>query len=193
MPLIPEEEDMRFTFARAGGATLMAAASALCLTAPPAHAASLGPYNIRNLVTGQCVDIPGFGAGKVDGRVQQFPCNRTTNDNQRFWLVERGTAKAPSGNVYKRYQIRNVKDGLCLDVPNFGANPNGTAVTQFRCAGPEDNQYFYAVPRARGGSWFVNEKSRRCLDVEGKAGGSDARLTLFSCSDTDDHRWSLVR
>ncbi len=160
--------------------------------APPANAAALGPYNIKNKVTGKCVDIPGFGNGRINGPVQQYTCNYTTSDNQRFWMIERGTVTAASGNVYKQYQIKNIKDGLCLDLPGYGSNPNGTLVSEYTCAGSTDNQYFYKVPRAVGGSWLVNTKSTKCLDVAGTAAGNDARLTLYTCSDTNDHRWTLV-
>lgn len=160
--------------------------------AQSAQAASLGPYNLKNKVTGKCVDIPGYGNGKINGPVQQYTCNYTTSDNQRFWMIERGTHTTSSGNTYKQYQIKNIKDGLCLDLPGYGSNPNGTLVSEYTCAGSTDNQYFYKVPRAVGGSWLVNTKSAKCLDVAGTAAGNDARLTLYTCSDTNDHRWTLV-
>ncbi len=150
-------------------------------------------YNIYNVTTGKCADVPGFGAGKVGGPVNEYTCDGTAYDNQLWYFNYAGNNG--SGNAV--YLIQNAKDGLCLDVPFYGAVSAGTKVSEFHCAGPEDNQFFSLIPRwgpgGYYGSWLVNDKSGLCLDVDGvRTGGNDARLTLWYCSDSDDHIWQLV-
>ena len=147
------------------------------------------PYAIHNLVTDRCVDLPGYRIGRVGQQVYQYVCDRTSADNQLWFFDPRG--RAADGQVL--YSVRNATDNLCLDVPYFGAVPPGTAVSEYYCAGPEDNQFFRMVPRGAG-VWLVNDRSGLCLDVAGFAtGGNDAPLTLYTCLDDDDHIWKLDR
>jgi hypothetical protein len=144
-------------------------------------------YLLYNATTGKCADIPGFGAGRVDGPVNQYTCDGSANDNQLFYFNPLLYSKYAD----PAYQIQNVKDGLCLDLPFFGVVNPGTKVSEYYCHGFEDNQLFDLVPR-QNGYWLVNFKSGLCLDVDGfGTGGNDARLTVWSCSDNDDHIWQL--
>jgi hypothetical protein len=146
----------------------------------------IGPTIIFNVVTSKCVDLPGFGNGVPNGPVTQFTCNGSTADNQLFLFDDIGF-----GDGF--FNIRNAKDGLCLDVPGFGSVPSTTSVSEFFCNnGFTDNQLFRLVDRPAGGRWIVNRNSGLCLDVDGfRNGGNDARLTLFPCDDNDDHRWAF--
>jgi ricin-type beta-trefoil lectin protein len=91
------------------------------------------------------------------------------------------------------FSISNAVDGLCLDLPDFGAVVPGTEVAEFRCRTTQDNQLFFLVHRpGTDAVWIVNLASSLCLDVDGfGTGGDDARLTLWYCSDEDDHHWRL--
>jgi hypothetical protein len=148
---------------------------------------ALVAYLLYNDTTGKCADVPGFGAGRVDGPINQYTCDGTANDNQLWYFHFIGYTP----NWEPLYQIQNAKDGLCVDVPNFGAVPATTKVSEYYCRGAEDNQ-FYRLSWRYDGYWIVNDKSGLCLDVDGFAtGGNDARLTLYYCSDYDDHIWQL--
>lgn len=147
---------------------------------------SSGPFNIYNLVTGKCVDIPGYGNGTVDGPVNEYTCDFTSGDNQRFYL-----------DWYDSYRftIRNATDGLCVDVPYYDAVGATTTVTEYYCRpGDGDNQLYRLSDRTGDGDyWIINDKSGLCLDVDGvRTGGNDARLTLYTCSDSDDHIWDFL-
>ena len=147
---------------------------------------SQGPFNIYNIVTGKCVDIPGYGAGTVDGPVNEYTCDFSSGDNQQFYL-----------DWYDSYRftIRNLKDGLCIDVPNYGAVGATTKVTEYNCRpGDGDNQLYRVSDRTGDYDyWIINDKSGLCLDVDGvRTGGNDARLTLYTCSDSDDHIWDFL-
>ncbi|WP_406503670.1 RICIN domain-containing protein [Streptomyces sp. NBC_00212] len=77
-------------------------------------ATTYGLYLVKNVVTGKCIDIPGYGAGTVNGPVNEYTCNGSSGDNQLFYWDYVGD----SSNGYPLYNLRNVKDNLCLDVPN---------------------------------------------------------------------------
>jgi hypothetical protein len=144
---------------------------------------------LRNVRTGKCADVPGFGPGTPDGPVNQYTCDGTARDNQR-WIV-RYEGRSPSRRL--TYSISNAVDGLCLDLPDFGAVLPGTKVAEFKCRKAQDNQLFFLDRRpGTDAVWIVNLASSLCLDVDGfGTGGNDARLTLWYCSDTDDHHWRL--
>ncbi len=162
---------------------------------PMAAAAEPAPpstwANLFNPVTGKCADLPNYGPGQADGPVTQFGCDYSDRDNQRWRLEPHGTR-----NGAPVYTVKNRADGYCMDLPDYGAVLPGTPVSEYACAADvdEDNQLFYAAPSTvRGTFKLVHVKSDNlCLDVAGfGTGGDDARLTLWHCSDVDDHQWAL--
>ncbi|WP_328544203.1 RICIN domain-containing protein [Streptomyces europaeiscabiei] len=148
---------------------------------------------LRNLATKLCADVPGEGNGRRDGRVQQFTCDDSTADNQLWHLEVKAEKKAPDGSDL--FQIRNAKDQLCMDLPNYGENPIHTKITEFTCDGTtSDNQLWWLDPQQSGGYWIRNFASKnRCLEI---AGNEDTRdevtLMLFHCTVTDDQEWQIV-
>jgi hypothetical protein len=149
---------------------------------------------LRNTTTKKCADIPNYDKGTVDGPVRQYVCDESTHDNQR-WNLE---VKYPKGGPGSSplFQIRNVKDQLCMDLPYYGAQPVRTPITEFTCDGTTaDNQLWWIEKQPSGAYWIRNFASdNKCLDVAGySAGGNDADLTLFDCSHTDDQEWQVVR
>ncbi|MEW2221020.1 RICIN domain-containing protein [Streptomyces sp. NPDC006990] len=151
---------------------------------------------IRNVMTGQCVDISGFGKGKSGGKLMQFPCARDRSaDNQVWDFVVKQKGKGPGGR--NLYVIKNVKDDLCLDLPGEGAVPGATGVVQYKCVkNADDNQRWWLQGRGNGKYWIRNYKSRNmCLDVWGKtfgAGKDAARLGVANCYPKDDHEWRFT-
>ncbi|WP_329419591.1 RICIN domain-containing protein [Streptomyces sp. NBC_01693] len=142
---------------------------------------------LKNAATGQCVDIGGFGKGKINERVNQYPCNGTTADNQ-LWnldIVDKdgGPQNAPL------FLIRNSKDGFCLDLPYYTAKAVGTKVSEFHCNAAGDNQLWWLDPRGDGTNWIRNAVSNDlCLrPTGGAAAGNDARLEIAMCGYGD--RW----
>ncbi|MEU8588797.1 RICIN domain-containing protein, partial [Streptomyces sp. NPDC048664] len=152
---------------------------------------------LRNTTTKKCVDIPGYDQGKINGGVGQFTCDQTTADNQLWNLEVRYPKLGPGGTPL--FQIRNVKDQLCLDLPYFGEQPIRTPLSEFTCNGTTaDNQLWWLDKQPSGAYWIRNYASdNKCLDVAGYADdGSDAkngnRLTLFDCSNVDDQEWEII-
>ncbi len=139
---------------------------------------------IRNLSTGFCVDLPDAGVPEPGHAVSQYDCIPGAADNQDFQMVEQ----------FGQYLIRNLKTNYCLDLPGSGSVDLATGVLASPCqAGDSDNQMFSAVPKGQG-YWLVHVKSGLCLDVSNTNGGNKhagQALTLFTCSTTDDHIWTV--
>ncbi|WP_306339456.1 RICIN domain-containing protein [Streptomyces sp. AS13] len=142
---------------------------------------------IKNASTNQCIDIGGYGKGKINNAVNQYPCNGTTGDNQ-LWnldIVDKdgGPQNAPL------FLIRNSKDGLCLDLGYYNARSAGTKIGQFHCNASGDNQLWWLDPRGDGTNWIRNAVSKDlCLrPTGGVSAGNDARLEIANCGFGD--RW----
>ncbi|MBP0451054.1 RICIN domain-containing protein [Kitasatospora sp. RG8] len=78
--------------------------------------AAHGPYLLCNTVTAKCAGIPDFGAGRINGPVNEYTCNGASGDNQRFWLLPRG-----DGGFWGV----DLKSGLHLDVDGVRTGDNG--------------------------------------------------------------------
>ncbi|MFK8912118.1 RICIN domain-containing protein, partial [Streptomyces sp. YS-3] len=148
---------------------------------------------LRNTTTKMCADIPGREKGQLNGHVNQATCNET-GDNQNWNLEVTLPKGGPGGEPL--FLIRNVKDQLCMDLPDFGAQPIRTGISEFTCDGTlADNQLWWIQKQDSGAYWIRNFASNnKCLDVGGYSdGGVGTRLTLFDCSHTDDQEWQVVR
>ncbi|NLU70564.1 hydrogenase expression protein [Streptomyces sp. HNM0574] len=166
---------------------------------PPQPPKKQGPVPARNVAlyntaTEKCADIPGFGKGREAAPVRQFACDKSPRDNQRWHLDVKQPKGGPGGRPL--FLIVNAKDGLCMDLPEFGAQPVRTKVWEGRCNGtPEDNQLWWAAEQDDGSYWFRNFASNnKCLDVAGnRVRDNDTDLMLFDCATTDDHGWRIVK
>ncbi|MFE1246546.1 RICIN domain-containing protein [Streptomyces sp. NPDC058735] len=142
---------------------------------------------IKNAATGQCVDLAGYGAGKINASVYQFPCNNTAADNQ-LWSLDIVSENGGPQNA-PLFLIRNSKDGLCLDLGEYGARAAGTKIGEFHCRASADNQLWWLDPREDGTNWIRNAVSNDlCLrPTGGAAAGNDAPLEIAKCGSGD--RW----
>ncbi|MCX4405163.1 MULTISPECIES: RICIN domain-containing protein [unclassified Streptomyces] len=148
---------------------------------------------LRNPTTKKCADIPGYDKGSVNGPVREFTCDGTTHDNQLWNLEVREKGGGPEKSDL--FQIRNVKDQMCMDLPDYGAKPAQTGVFEFQCDGTTaDNQLWWLDKQDDGHYWIRNYSSNHlCLDVAGfSTGGNDTPLTIYYCSKTDDQEWDIV-
>ncbi|MGW4568099.1 RICIN domain-containing protein [Streptomyces sp. NPDC004561] len=148
---------------------------------------------LRNTTTEKCADIPGYDQGSSGGPVQEYTCDGTSNDNQLWNLEVKYPKQGPGGSAL--FQIRNVKDQLCMDLPGYGAAPLQSAITEYACDGTTaDNQLWWIDKQASGAYWIRNYASdNKCLDVAGyRTGGDGTNLTLFNCTNTDDQEWEIV-
>lgn len=158
----------------------------------PAVFAGADDMLLKNLGTGYCADVPNYGPGAKNDPVQQFKCQSGSTDNQMWNLAVTSGPKGPGGA--RLFVIRNTKDGLCMDLPNYGGQAAGTKVIEFSCDGTnKDNQLWYLAYGHQNHYQIRNLASHGlCLGVTGGTGaGPDARLQIQSCGSTaGDWGWS---
>jgi hypothetical protein len=146
---------------------------------------------LKNTATGKCADVPAYGKGTVDGPVRQYICRDGGSDNQQWNLNVVDAGGGPGGASL--FVIKNVKDGLCFDLPNYGSVGKGTKVTEYPCnTTRSDNHLWYLEPRAGGTYALRNLVSNLCLGVNGGASaGDDADLQVMTCGENEytAQRW----
>ncbi|MEU4492035.1 RICIN domain-containing protein [Streptomyces sp. NPDC023998] len=92
-------------------------------------------YVIRNVKDGQCLDLPYYGPVHATTRITEYPCNRTTGDNQLWWLQKRAN---------NTYWIRNhASSGLCLDVAGSNDRRRDVRLTLFYCSDTDDQNWLF--------------------------------------------------
>ncbi|MET7296611.1 ricin-type beta-trefoil lectin domain protein [Streptomyces griseoloalbus] len=149
---------------------------------------------IKNNTNHTCVDVPGFSSGQPNGPVTHATCNSNSDDNQ-LWNVERRYDKAGPGGV-PLFQIRNVMDSMCLDLPGYQGVGGATKVTEFPCDGTtNDNQLWWLDKQSDGKFWIRNAASNnQCLDSYGP---DDATrdLIVWPCAPEgqNNHEWVFTR
>ncbi|MFH8239597.1 RICIN domain-containing protein [Streptomyces sp. NPDC018321] len=148
---------------------------------------------LRNSTTKLCAEIPGRDKGKIGLPVQQSVCDETDGDNQLWDLDVKYEKDGPGGKAL--FLIRNVKDGLCMDMPGYESMPIRTDIIEGTCnGGKDDNQLWWIEKQPSGDYWIRNFSSNnKCLDVAGYSDGVvNTKLTLFDCTRVDDQEWKVV-
>lgn len=149
---------------------------------------------VKNWTNKTCADIPGFSKGANDGPVHQSACNSNTDDNQ-LWNLERKLPKAGPGGK-DLFVIRNVMDGLCMDLPGSGPAGAATRVTEFPCNGTtDDNQLWWLDKKADNTYWIRNYASnQQCLDSQ-TADNQNRDLIVYPCAAEkfNNHQWFFPR
>ncbi|MDT0322379.1 RICIN domain-containing protein [Streptomyces millisiae] len=89
-------------------------------------------FQIVNATDGLCMDLPGSGGTPSRTRITEHDCDGTTDDNQLWWLEERGE---------DRFWIRNfASNGLCLDVNGLTREPEAPLAI-FTCLEDDDQEW----------------------------------------------------
>lgn len=146
---------------------------------------------LRNVASNLCADIPNYGKGRPDGPVNQFHCADTSRDNQIWDFEVSYKNKGPRSTDL--FQIRNRKDRLCMDLPNFRGQPRGTRVSEYPCDGTTaDNQLWWLERRGKKTFRIHNYASNnQCLAVVRRNKPVDARLNIQPCGKGDGFAWKL--
>ncbi|MBD0735985.1 RICIN domain-containing protein [Streptomyces sp. CBMA29] len=148
---------------------------------------------IMNAFSGQCADIPYNGPGELGMEVDQFHCDGTDQDNQLWKMTVQVAAGGPGGTDL--VQFANAKDGLCMDLPNRGAQPESTPLSEANCTGTTaDNQLWWIESAGADTVWIRNYASNHlCLRVKGTdKKAPSARLAIAKCGANNDSRWRLL-
>ncbi|GAB6901825.1 RICIN domain-containing protein [Kineosporia succinea] len=86
--------------------------------------------------------------------------------------------KAPGPVVRAAGLIKNLKTGLCVDLPGTGAAGENVLVTQYTCTyGSGDNQEYELLLQPDGTFAIRNVKSHWCLDVNG-SGAAESGIVV---------------
>ncbi|MEU8824658.1 RICIN domain-containing protein [Streptomyces sp. NPDC048636] len=143
---------------------------------------------IKNNTNQTCADIP--GTGYQDGPVNQSVCNSTMQDNQ-LWDVEKKYSKDGPGGA-PLFQIRNVVDDMCMDLPGYGGAAGASYVTEYPCNGTkDDNQLWWLDKQSDGRYWIRNFASNnQCLDSY-EADSETRNLIIWPCNEEsqNNHEW----
>ncbi|OON76206.1 RICIN domain-containing protein [Streptomyces tsukubensis] len=121
---------------------------------------------LANKSTRMCADLPGAdGHPEGDGMVDQYPCDASDNDNQLWNVTVSHAGVGPGGTDL--VLIANVKDGLCLDLPYYGAQDVGARVQEHACTSSmQDNQQWRFEDMPDGSKRIHNYASKGlCLKV----------------------------
>ncbi|MCZ9338655.1 RICIN domain-containing protein, partial [Streptomyces sp. TRM76130] len=82
-----------------------------------------------------------------------------------------------------------------MDLPDHGAAPAGTPVTEFTCDSTSntDNQLWWIDEQDSGDYWIRNFSSNQlCLAVEGDGSVLFAKLVISGCSNIGDEEWKII-
>jgi hypothetical protein len=161
---------------------------------PSASAAVLaitGPFTIRAVHSGKCLDVAGGPGATGNGvRVEQFRCLGAAQTNQHWYLHT-----AVSGTYYITARHSN----RCLDVIGGpGAIGNGARLQQYDCLGSTQTNQRWALYSQDGkASYYIEAAhSHRCLDVAGGvyADRDGTPVQQWDCLGyaQSNQRWRLV-
>ncbi|MFD5191931.1 RICIN domain-containing protein [Streptomyces sp. NPDC058357] len=147
---------------------------------------------LKNAHSGMCADVSGYGEGAVNQPIMQYYCDGTDKDNQLWSMSVRGAGQGPGGTDLVLFA--NVKDGLCLDVPMFGAQPPATKLIEARCDGStRDNQLWWLDPVGDGTVRVRNYASNHlCMEVKDDSMARATQLQLDDCGTDADSRWTVI-
>lgn len=152
---------------------------------------------LRNGTTHKCATVH---KGASDGPLVQFTCDVSATKTNQLWnldVVNKGGGPGNSDLV----QIRNLMDGYCMDLPDYGAAAIGTRVNEYACTRKmEDNQLWWVEKRKSTGRYWIRNYASNglCLDVSGLSSKGEDRadgrpFTIYTCSDTDDQGWLIIK
>ena len=102
---------------------------------------------------------------------------------ERRWRGGPGESSLPPPQGTGR--LRNVAQGMCLDVAGWAAQGNSN-VLLWDCNDDPDQVWSFAGRELR------DAYTGTCLDVAGYDGAKGANVDIFRCESLDDQRWTLV-
>ncbi|WP_338054299.1 ricin-type beta-trefoil lectin domain protein [Streptomyces spiramenti] len=147
---------------------------------------------LYNVHTELCAGLPGEGPGEPNGRVVQKECD-TEDVNQRWDLEVTHDEAGPGGT--QLFVIRNVADGLCMDLPGTGGQPIRTRVGEWYCDRTFDNNQLWWLDEPEHGDFWIRSMSSNslCLEVGGNRSTTvGASIMIHECGEgTDDREWQI--
>lgn len=156
-----------------------------------------GPYQIRALHSGKCLDNP-HGTSTPGVQQDQYTCV-TGASNEKWYIVPvPESVFCPNGpcayNPPGPFWIKNAGNGLCLNVDHGYTAPN-TKVLQWTC-GNYKNEFFGLRGSKRSGghrydliaTWLPVDN---CLNIAGGSTANNAKLITWPCGDYNNEYFDI--
>ncbi|WP_439661807.1 RICIN domain-containing protein [Lentzea sp. HUAS TT2] len=145
---------------------------------------SLGRYQLKGVQSGRCMQTAGYWDTPNEGALANLA-------GQELWECVGGGKMAwdlvDLGG--KRYALKNVMSGKCLDV-KFGNHINGTELIQFDCHYGGGQQFVFSA--APDGSFVLeNALIGKAADAIGNAVQNGAWIGMWDINRTSNQRWFL--
>ncbi len=132
-------------------------------------------WEIKAVHSRRCLDVEGEST-QENARVQQWDC--TGSDNQG-WYPE---IKRSDSWGQPLYRLRNVRSGLCLDVPTNNVSPLGFRLRQAPCSSTLGQEWSLNRP-------ISNPVTGRVMDVRGVSTGTNAWVWLWNFEAGRNQYW----
>ena len=149
---------------------------------PPIALTGEDSLQIRNVSSGQCLDVPG-GDRKNHLPIQQYDC-RNPED---AWVTAQLWQLSKIGDYV---QIQNPQSDRCLDIPN-GLAENHVTVQQYDCRHPGDrwlSAQLWQLERINGYVQIRNLRTGLCLDMPLGKAENHVIVQQYTCRELGD-RW----
>ncbi|MFE6872617.1 RICIN domain-containing protein [Kitasatospora sp. NPDC057692] len=91
-------------------------------------------FTIRNIKSGQCMDVPNYGPVDPGTQVGMYTCSPGRVDNQE-WVFQASSDYPGYGVLMNVQTLLATTPTLCLDVANWGGERNGLPLTVYNCYG----------------------------------------------------------
>ncbi|WP_328377961.1 ricin-type beta-trefoil lectin domain protein [Streptomyces sp. NBC_01020] len=154
---------------------------------------------IKNDGTKLCAELPGRDKGQINGWVIENDCNPTDADNQIWDLEVRYPHGGPNNNSL--FQMRNIKDRLCMDLGDMGPRPAGTGLAEFTCDGTKADNQLWWLDKQRDDHYLIRNYASNDLCLKTTQNGPDNQqgtnddneLMIGQCDIPDAHEWSFIQ
>ncbi|MFJ3697656.1 RICIN domain-containing protein, partial [Streptomyces sp. NPDC090052] len=154
---------------------------------------------IKNDGTKLCAELPGRDKGQINGWVIENDCNPTDADNQIWDLEVRYPHGGPHNNSL--FQMRNIKDRLCMDLGEMGPRPAGTGLAEFTCDGTKADNQLWWLDKQRDDHYLIRNYASNDLCLKTTQNGPDNQqgtnddneLMIGQCDIQDAHEWSFIQ
>lgn len=184
----------------AGLLVLLAGLVGVVVVAPPAPAAAavplppgaVGPFQIRIVHNGRCLDEPWRAGGAPNGtQLQLWDCLGRGQINQQWYLVL--DQWAYEHNLGRRYLVVNAHSGRCLDA--IWTGPNGQPVVVLDCSYnfQNPNQLWHVWNADSPNPGPIANLNGRVLDANWNLiAGNGTPISLFDHHGGVNQSWYLV-
>ncbi|HVQ91800.1 MAG TPA: RICIN domain-containing protein [Mycobacteriales bacterium] len=161
------------------------AAAGPAAVAAPAAASVIGPFLIRIVGTGMCLEVAGSSTANA-ALIQQAPCVGVQGAPNQRWTMDLRTGVTPGRNSWVNYWV-NQNSGKCLDISTRPSLFAGALAIQWDCETPGASsapttqkwQTFQISTLPDGRAVWISRLQGLCLTPSSSAAGAVAQVAPF--------------